>query len=113
MAAFGRAVSDALAAKGLEQRDLAGLLTEHLDVEVRPASISQWLGGVHEPSRARVFAIEQVLKARPGALSQHLGYLPVTARAVRSVLEAIDSDAALTDRSKAMLRAAYQQAVLP
>jgi transcriptional regulator with XRE-family HTH domain len=76
-----------------------------------PSAVSQWVNGTVEPARPKVFAMEKVLKLRPGSLSRLLGYLPVTARASVSVLEAIDADPSLSETQKGMLRAAYRAAV--
>lgn len=109
--AFGDALTAAMAAKGLEQKQVAVLLTTETQESVAAPSISQWARGTHEPSRDRVFALEKVLGLKGGSLSRHLGYLPVAARSVTSVADAIEADSALTEGAKAMLLAAYREAV--
>jgi transcriptional regulator with XRE-family HTH domain len=48
-------------------------------VRVSQPTIGNWLRGRYVPSSDEVFAIEDALGLVPGALSSHLGYLPVAA----------------------------------
>lgn len=78
---------------------------------ITQSAVSQWVRGETEPERDYVFAAERILDLRPGTLSRLLGYLPVDAKSAKTVPDAIDSDPALTDRAKAMLRAVYREAI--
>lgn len=100
--AFGDALSDLLDTRRVKRPALA----EALDVS--PELVRQWQTGQSEPPRTKVFAIEKHFRLRPGALSRTLGYLPLEARSVRSVVEAIDTDTALSEVAKAGLRDAYR-----
>lgn len=71
------------------------------------ATVSQWLDRITEQLPGRVFAIEEVCDMKPGSLSRQLGFLPVDARPVKSVGEAIDADARLDDRGREALRVLY------
>ena len=67
-----------------------------------------WVNGDTEPTRPKVWAIEQVLDARPGSLSRLLGYLPVDARPITSVPGAIDADPRLDEEGRRVLHALYK-----
>ena len=62
---LGEAVAEELGAKAFSQ-----------------SAVSSWITGVFTPSPQQVFAMERVLGFRPGVLSQHWGYLPLTARSL-------------------------------
>lgn len=81
-------------------------LADHLGVS--QAAVSGWVTGRSEPPRMRVFAIEEALKLKPGSLSHLLGYLPVTARPVKTLAEAIEFDPHLDDRAREALRNVYR-----
>lgn len=75
-------------------------LSEALDV---PAStLSGWVTGDRTPEPSTVFAIERALELDPGALSRHLGYLPLDAVDVHIVKaeDAIIADPGLSARAK-------------
>lgn len=108
--AFGEAVQAALMARNLRQTDLAARLSEHLGRKITQANVSQWVTGEHEPKRAMVFAMEEVLDLKPGALSRVLGYLPLTARSITTVEEAIAADSAIAPEMRSVLLAAYREA---
>lgn len=99
-----KAFGDALAIQ-LTGTDRAALLEQ---LGVSRAALQQWLAGTHEAKRAKVFLLEEVLDLRPGSLSQHLGYLPLNARPVVTVEEAITNDTQLTKRDQQLLIDLYR-----
>jgi transcriptional regulator with XRE-family HTH domain len=111
LAQFGAALADALIALGIDQKDFAVEMTREVGEPVSKSSVSQWAGGVHEPTRAKVFAMERLLKLKPGTLSRHMGYLPASAKDVKSVLDAIDADPKLSEGTRFILRASYNAAL--
>lgn len=70
---FGETIAEVLALQGMRQVDLADALG------TGQATVSSWIHGKAEPSPETVFWAERVLKMAPGALSRHLGYLPLEA----------------------------------
>lgn len=55
-------------------------LSDRLDGRVAQSTISEWTTGKSEPANPTVtFELEGVLKLKPGSLSGHLGYIPVSA----------------------------------
>lgn len=99
--------------ENLEKREFAYRLGVVLGEQVNPTSVSQWAAGTHEPSREKVWAMESVLGMKPGTLSRLLGYLPVNARSITSVVEAIDADPKLGERERRSLKAAYRELAQP
>ncbi len=86
------------------------------ELEGRPSvyaqpSVSGWLDSIDKQPPSRIFLIEQALGCKPGAISRHLGYLPVEAKAVRTVPDALAADARLDDISRRILLGAYEQAI--
>lgn len=74
--------------------------------------LGDWRRGKATPKPADLFALEETLDLGPGALSQHLGFLPVGARTeVRTVTEAIAADDQLTPDQKEILLATYAASV--
>lgn len=97
--AFGRALRETLAAKGVSQIELGELLG------VGQPTIANWLSGIREPRHEYVFAVEKALSVRPGQLSRFLGYLPPEAvRTVVDTLRAIDDDPRLAQEAKEQLK---------
>lgn len=103
--AFSAALSDAMAAGGMTQEALAKRLGD-----VKQNSVSSWLGGRYEPKRETVWRVEDVLGLEPGALSKHLGYIPVGAAPSVSVEEAIAASSDLDEQAKQMLLGAVRAA---
>lgn len=95
--AQGKAFGEALA------RELNGWSRERFAIAVEDTSgesvsvnaVRLWLAGTTEPTRAKVFAMEKVLGLPAGAMSQHLGYLPVEAVPSLTVEDAIRKDTSL------------------
>lgn len=104
-AAFAKALSTLMAARGVTQSELAA----KINVSAQ-SSVSAWKLGQAEPERETVFAIERALGVRPGHLSRHLGYLPVTASKVKisTTEEAILADPALDDNAKQIVLSTYR-----
>ncbi len=106
--AFADALRETLRLRGMRQEDLAQT------IGLKQATISGWITGASVPASDVVFAVERALDLRPGALSRHLGYLPVDAvKNVATVRSAIIDDEGLTADQKAMLLAAYESAATP
>jgi transcriptional regulator with XRE-family HTH domain len=104
--AFGDALREAMSVQKMRQDDLASILG------VRQPTVSGWINAISPPDSSEiVFAIEKALKLRPGALSRHLGFLPVEAvKTSTSVRAAVMDDPALSADEKSMLLAAYEAA---
>jgi hypothetical protein len=109
--AFGQAVKRRLVDL---DRSRAWLGAEVARLEVgegaRPytaSAVTMWVNGDTEPTRPKVWAIEAALGAKPGSLSRLLGYLPVEARPVSTVVAAIEADPALGDEARRVLLAVY------
>jgi transcriptional regulator with XRE-family HTH domain len=78
--------------------------------KISQGSVSAWLAGKQTPGTDAVFAMERLLAVPPGALSRHMGYLPLSAVEVQTVAEAIAVDPDLTAESRIVLTAAWQAA---
>lgn len=94
-------------------RTHAWLAAEIARVEGRRGPYSQqhasdWINGRRNMSPSQVFAAEVALDLEPGTLSQLLGYLPVGARSVVTVEDAIAADPALGARDRAAMLALYR-----
>lgn len=93
--AFGRALTDARAARGLTQKELGKL------VGVTASAVSGYERGVFAPDSSIVFDLEQSLGLRAGHLSRHLGFAPPGTKTVTSgVEEAILNDPYLSAADK-------------
>lgn len=74
---------------GVSRADLASIVAKISGESVSESAVSLWLAAKSEPSRRKVFAIEEALGCNPGTLSRHLGYLPVNAVPATSIEEAL------------------------
>lgn len=92
---------------------VSALVGDELGGSVSLTSISQYLAAEIEPGRRIVWAMERVFTMKPGTLSRLLGYLPVDARSIRTVREAIDADPKLGRRDRETLKAMYQHLAQP
>ena len=81
------------------------------EILVGQPSVSKWLRDLSSAPPYRLFAIEHLLELPPGAYSRHLGYVPVGAVNVFSVVEAIAADPELDPLEAAALRAHYETVV--
>lgn len=70
--------------------------------------VSAWVNGNNIASPSRVFAIERALGVLPGALSHMLGYLPVEARDILTVEDAVAFAPGLDAGGRANVLAVYQ-----
>jgi transcriptional regulator with XRE-family HTH domain len=103
--AFGAALGEAIAVRGVTQRELGRLLGG-----MTQSAISAWKSGEAEPSTATVFAVERRLELPPGHLSRHLGYLPITTdRAASTFEEVVLGDPLLDEVQKRGLLALYRE----
>jgi len=71
-------------------------------------TVSLWANGRQRPWPDELFAVERVLRLPPGHLSKLDGYVPAANRPVRSVVEAINHDTALSPELRQALIAAYR-----
>jgi len=101
--AWAHAITVAMGDAGMSQRALGAA------VGVSEQAVDQWLKKPRPPAPATVFAVEAALALEPGSTSRLLGYLPVNARDVRTVEDAIAHDAALTRKHRGALIDLYQQ----
>lgn len=63
----------------MSRGELAARVAEISGESVTESAVSLWMTAKSEPTRRKVFALEQALGVAPGTLSRHLGYLPVDA----------------------------------
>lgn len=103
---FGNALASALSNQGRRQVELAEALGT-----TQPA-ISAWITGRSEPAADLVFACEVVTGVGPGALSRHLGYLPLDAvGAPPRVEDLVANSDQLDDDGKHLVLTAWRAAV--
>lgn len=102
--AFMGALRAAFAASGLRQEDLGAR------IGYTQRGISGLLTGRSLPQTPQVtFRLEEALNLEPGALSRHVGYLPVgNDRLAVSVAEAILADAGLDDEARSLMLQTYE-----
>lgn len=93
-AQFRRALRNALQERRLTQTDLARKISRS------GPTISNWLSGRFEPSALEVFEIERALRIPAGALSVHLGYVPVDGK---SALGCIAAHLSRTEDGRSLL----------
>lgn len=103
-------IKRAIEKSSLGYRKVAELLAGQ-GIATTKDTVSLWANGRQRPWPEEVFAIERVLGLKPGSLSRLDGYLPVGARSIRSVREAIDFDVRLSAEAKAILISAFDHAV--
>lgn len=106
--AFGQALGEALAARGMTQSELGARLG------FQQGTVSGWVTGLNPPERRQtVFELERALELPPGHLSLHLGYLPPAAAGapVVDVETAIRLDPLLPEEAKGAFITLYRQAV--
>ena len=104
--AFGVALRDALAGRGLQQAYLAESLG------TTQSTISAWINGRAEPDAFTVFAVEDCLDLSPGFLSRLLGYLPLNAvNAPASVEQSVAVSDEVDEDSKRMVLAVWRTLV--
>jgi transcriptional regulator with XRE-family HTH domain len=106
-ATFGAAIRSARLDAAVSQEALGAQLGSS------QASVASWERGTYIPDPEVVFRLERKLGVRPGALSQHLGYLPIEAAGgtlvpTVDVAEAILKDTHLGEAEKRGLIAAYR-----
>jgi len=115
--AFGRAVRHRLEDLGRSRAWLGGeVARREMGEGSRPytaSAVTMWVNGDTEPTRPKVWAIEQTLGTKPGTLSRLLGYLPLDARAVTTVPGAIEQDSRLDQEARRILLAVYQVLAAP
>lgn len=80
---FGAELRSALARAGITQVTLASTMGG-----LAQSTISTWIAGKAIPAPATVFRLERTIGVPGGALSRHLGYVPVDGLAVEVAVEA-------------------------
>lgn len=95
--AWARAIRRAMDDVGTSQRGLGQA------VGVSGQAVDQWLKKGKPPEPAKVFAVEHALGLEPGSTSQLLGYLPLDARDVLTVEDAVAHAPGLTKAHRAAL----------
>lgn len=100
---FGRAVGEARDARGWSQEELA------VKAGVSQSNVSGWESGKWAPDPEQVFAVERALRVKPGALSEHLGFVPAepSVRSTDLVAAILDSD--LDELDRRALAGLYRQ----
>jgi transcriptional regulator with XRE-family HTH domain len=105
---FHEALAETMTARGMTQQQLADA------VGVKQNTVSRWVNGDATPEPATVFEVESALKAEPGALSQHLGYIPVGVdRVPCTIIEAIHNAVELQDYHRSALLSVYRSFIEP
>lgn len=106
-ARFGNALAEAMRVRELTQAELGELLNQ-----MRQSSISAWTTGTALPPDVEtVFRLEQALKLRPGHLSRHLGFLPITKLPPVTVADAVLGDSRLDATAQRILLVTYKELV--
>lgn len=100
-------------AAGMSQETLGAAVARHED---RPqaygqSTVQKWENGEVDLRPARIEAIERALGLRSGTLTRLAGSLPLDARQVRTVAEAVEADPRLTPQQRRALLAAYREMV--
>jgi len=110
--AFGRAVRQRLEDLGRSRAWLGGEVARcEMGEGSRPytaSAVTMWVNGDTEPTRPKVWAIEEALGTKPGTLSRLLGYLPLEARTVATVPGAIEQDTRLDENGRRILLSVYR-----
>lgn len=107
------AIERALADQGRSQGWL-GSEVARIEGRANPYSqpaTSEWLAKITNQPPGRIFLIEQALSMKEGTLSRLLGFLPTSARPVRTVVEAIAADPRLTEKERRILTQVYEAAL--
>lgn len=85
--AFGDALAEAMAVRGMTQRELGEALG------LKQPTISAWIAGtVSTITPSLVFETERALRLPPGRLSRILGYVPMSAAKVSASFERVVMD---------------------
>ena len=102
-AAWVRAIRTAMTDTGTSQRQLGAA------VGVSGSAVDQWLQKAKPPAPDRVFAVERALGLKAGSTSRLLGYLPLDARNITTVEDAVAHAPDLTRRHRAAILDLYEQ----
>lgn len=106
---FGKALAVARLARDWSQARLAQQL------DMTQTAVASWEGGINAPAPDVIFRLERVLGIAPGALSQHLGYLPLSRddTAPHAVVDAVLRDPLLTPTHRDAIIALYNTLTQP
>lgn len=101
---FSAELTSLLASKGVTQTQLAE------GVGATQSVVSTWVNGTYRPAPPMVSDIEVFLGVRPGTLTRHFGFLPLTfdQSTPSPVPDAIAADPDLTDEQGAAMIALYE-----
>lgn len=100
--AFAAALNAAMKARGLRPVDLIPI-TGSATRQAGQAAAQSWVAGKSEPLRAKVTELEQFLELEPGALSRHLGWLPVGSPPILDLEAAVLADERLSEDQKVIV----------
>lgn len=101
--AFGSALYSAASGAGFAKVSQLGAALREAGFEITDTQVKRWIDGASEPQRPLVIALEQLCDLNPGALSRHLGWLPLNvgkAGKVATVEEAVMADNSLGARER-------------
>lgn len=100
--AFASALNAAMDARGLRPVDLIPV-TGSSSRQAAQSAAQSWMTGAVEPLRPKVVELEQFLELEPGALSRHLGWLPINAPAMPDLEATVLADARFSEDQKVLL----------
>lgn len=97
--AFGHLLKEARDALRLTQEDLAQVMT------VSTSTVGNWERGENMPAPDVVFRLEEVVGLPAGALSKHLGYVPLGAEGTGplSLLECVENSTEVSEDDRETL----------
>jgi len=105
-AAFGAALYESAFNAGYARPSQLGAALREAGFSITDTQVDRWIKGVSEPQRPMVTALEQLCDLSPGALSRHLGWLPLNAgkaAKVATVEEAVMADKTLGARERRVI----------
>jgi len=105
-ATFGAALYAAAARAGWSKPSQLGAAMREAGFSITDTQVDRWLRGMSEPQRPMVTALEQLCDLSPGALSRHLGWVPLNAGKAGNVVtveEAVMADKSLGARERGVI----------
>lgn len=106
-AAFVRALSRQLEG-AMTRKDFCEQVAAISGESMSVPALDHWLKNKVEPTRRKVFAAEEVLGLEPGALSRHLGYLPLSALPVVTLDQLLKQETRLRARDREAILGLYR-----
>ena len=105
-AAFGAALYESALNAGYARTSQLGAALREAGFSITDTQVDRWIKGVSEPQRPMVTALEQLCDLNPGALSRHLGWLPLPTgkpAKIATVEEAVMADKTLGARERRVI----------